>query len=448
MHGDSSARHCSSSAHPIASSGQRWSQRWAQLWLQRGSQRWSQRRPFALLTTIWPRLLAWVFATLLLACDESFTPIASTDLQFSVFGYFDASADTQWVRVMPFRPQVPATPDSFQAVVTLEHVATGRTIALRDSVFRFTQYNHPDVGSEGLYLHNFWTTERVEPGASYRFSVRRSGEEPSEAVVEIPRDYEVEVWLRQTWSQKDDLLRLAGLKHVPFVRATTYFYDRCGSFVESVSFKIPSADGEVRSIPVSKASVPARGACGAPLVEKRVLWTVGSEIAWPSGPAYSTSALVPWEGASNISNSLGFVGGVLTRSVPFESCVLEGPAPLPDHCRLRYDAASATLRGTVAETRCSLGPFDSLLVTLREVRQPTAVRRVRTTLTNRLGEFEIAGLEAGVRHVLTVRPPTRRDERGFIIDLYTQHTDTLEFTPGEQKRYDIGLRRLDECSVR
>src|SRR5512138_1500022 len=89
------------------------------------------------LRSVSPLLLAGCLASLPAACADSFSPIAPSELRYSVFGYLDASADTQWIRVMPIRPLVPTAPDSFAATVTLEHLNTGRVITLRDSLFTY-----------------------------------------------------------------------------------------------------------------------------------------------------------------------------------------------------------------------------------------------------------------------------------------------------------------------
>ncbi|HZD06537.1 MAG TPA: hypothetical protein VE173_16610, partial [Longimicrobiales bacterium] len=103
-----------------------------------------------------PLLASAFVAVVAAACDESFQPLALSEVPFSVFGYLDASADTQWIRVMPIRPLQVTSPDSFGATVSLEHLGTGRTVGLRDSVFRFADPRHPEL--EGAYVHDFWTT--------------------------------------------------------------------------------------------------------------------------------------------------------------------------------------------------------------------------------------------------------------------------------------------------
>lgn len=393
-----------------------------------------------------PLLIGVLAGVLVGACDDAFSPIAPGEVHLSVFGYLDASADTQWVRVMPIRPLMPTVPDSLGVEVTLERLGTGRVIQLRDSVFQFSHYVDADLGSQGAYLHNFWTTERIEPGAGYRFLVRRNDGEPAEALVVIPDEYEVEVWLKQVYYETD-YLRIAGVEHVPFVVAGAHFHDRCGSSVDSLRFDKRSGDGEAVLVPIRKEPVVPREGCGSPGIEKRELWVVGSEAEWPSGQAYSPQALAVPEGASNISNAVGFLGGVLTRVIPYEDCQFQGGGEaVPDHCKLRYGPESATLEGTVSEVRCGDGPIDSVTVELRELdREPPAVRRVRTTLSDRSGAFLIGALEAGVRYAFMARAKPEPDPFWGEVDIYTLQYDTLEFTPGEQAEYGVLLRRLTEC---
>lgn len=394
------------------------------------------------------RILALIALLVTAACDESFDPIAPTRLQYSVFGYLDATADTQWIRVMPIRTQVPTSPDSLPVRVTLTRLGSNRTVELRDSLFNFRQYTHPDVGSEGLYVHNFWTTERIEPGSTYRLVVQRTGEEPAEATVEIPPDFQVEVWLRQPPVQTAiDQLRITGLQHLAFVSSDAHFLDDCGSGMARTLMALPRVAGEPQVIQVRKPSVPPRG-CGTPWIGKRVLWAVGSGAEWPVGDVYSPWKLAVPEGPSNVTHSLGFLAGVLTRNIPYETCELLGPTPLPTYCELRYFGTAATLVGQVSETRCGKGPIDTSSVQLTELDPgPTGHRRHRTLIANRQGEFEIGGLEPGRRHILRVRPPTRLEPGPppQVIQLYAAPTDTLVFAPGERKLFTVGFSQLAPC---
>jgi len=392
------------------------------------------------------------------ACDESFEPTASSDFAFSVFGYLDASADTQWIRVMPIRSLRTTSPDPLAATVTLEHLGTGRIIQLEDSVFAFSSASDWDgtFGGVGVvYVHNFWTAEAIEPGAAYRFSVRREGEEPAEAVVEIPHDYAVEVAISQTLGGEGDELRITGVKHLPFLTQDAYYFDDCGSDRRRFQWEGRSADDETYLITIQKQSVPSRTGCGVPWVANRELWIVGSEAAWPGG-GYSPNALGDSALTSNVSNAVGFLGGVLTKIIPYEDCTFQSEgAPIPPTCRLRYGSETAAVIGTVREPRC-VGPLDSVVVQLTEMNREPA--RIRTVLSNGAGEFVIGALEPGIPHLAWARaPPVPIDSEWVAAtfrwqytewwDVHAVHTDTLTFTPGQRLEYDIHLDRLLPCGA-
>ena len=259
--------------------------------------RWPRRRPFAFSAAKSSPILACILTAITVAgCDEAFSPIAPSELQLSVFGYLDASADTQWIRVMPIRALMLTSPDSFGTVVTLEELGTGRMIELRDSTFRFSDLQNPDVGSEGTYVHDFWTTERIQPGGAYRFSARLNGEEPAEAMVEIPRDHEAEVWISQT-RYMPDYLRIAGLKHLPFLSANTHFYNPCGSGVDTVWTDGSPAQEGTHLIPIETRRSITPGTCtihtprSAPLASS---WTSRSRVGFP----WCTGSTYPWNGSS------------------------------------------------------------------------------------------------------------------------------------------------------
>jgi hypothetical protein len=318
----------------------------------------------------------------------------------------------------------------------VEQVETGKVIELRDSMFRFSP-SDPDVGSEGVYLHNYWTIERIEPGATYRFTAQREGEVAAEAEVKIPLNYDVEVWLSQPGGD-GDRVRLSGLKHVAMVVGLWHVYGGpCGDGVQRIPFGAGSANSDVQTISISRA-LNSREGCGRPEVEKRELMIVGSGAPWPLQGDYSTTGLGVPDGPSNISNSVGFLGGVLTRRVPYENCEILGANPSREPCRLHYDENSVTLRGTVRNAACAdAGRLSGAPVELREINpDPAANRKLRFTTSDRTGEYEIGALEAGVRYYLRVR---RKAEDQY--DGYREHTDTLQFAAGEQATYDVDLLR-------
>lgn len=110
-------------------------------------------------------------------CTETFEPFQENDLYFSIYGYLDAAADTQFVAVTPLRKFVSADAAPIDAAVMLEHLETGRTTSWRDSLFRF---------SNGSVGYVFWSKEPVEPGHNYRFTVTRSDGATSTTTVRMP----------------------------------------------------------------------------------------------------------------------------------------------------------------------------------------------------------------------------------------------------------------------
>ncbi|MDZ7694856.1 MAG: hypothetical protein U5K69_27685 [Balneolaceae bacterium] len=114
-------------------------------------------------------------------CDSPFEPHQENNrYHFSMFGYLDASADTQWVRIMPVRDSLLYNPGEIDATVTLEELETGKTVTLNDSLFHF---------SNNRYAHNFWTTESLEPSGTYRLKAERSDGAASHATITLPADF-------------------------------------------------------------------------------------------------------------------------------------------------------------------------------------------------------------------------------------------------------------------
>jgi hypothetical protein len=388
-------------------------------------------------------LAACLCVAMAAACDDSFEPIAPSALAFSVFGYLDASADTQWIRVMPLRPVRVTAPEALGATVMLEQLGTGRLITLRDSLVRLWHPSDPDLGSEGSFVHDFWTTDEIEPGTTYRFSARREGTEPAEAVVAIPRDYEVEVAINQSpidWPP--DELRITGVKHVAFFTTIARFHDECGPGATRTLYERSSAEDEAHVFAVAKAGAVPRDECGQPRVEAWEFWIVGSVAAWPT-EGYAPGALGTSSLTSNVTNAVGFLGGVLTRTVPYEACRFRSDGtPVPQYCMLRYTRETVTLSGTVRDGGCGGAPIGSVTLRMTELDRNPA--RIRTASGTRAGDFRIGALEPGIPHVLEVRvPPILVD--GVPIDVYSPYTDTLTFTPGQQAGYDIQLERLTPC---
>ena len=244
---------------------------------------------------------------LTLSCDQSFEPIEPSELQFSVFGYLDASADTQWIRLMPIRSTVITSQAALDVAVQLENLSSGHVIVMRDSVFQFTQHND-DVGSDGHFLHNFWTNQEIAPGSSFRFEARGGDGVPSVGEITVPPDYRVELWLWQPQprSAESDRIRLLGLRHVAFVTLITEGRDACGPWTEYRHFPVPENDSDTHVIPVNRGV--SRLACPPSVIDRQDLRVVGSSAPWPKGDGFETGGLGVTDAPSNVSHAVGFLG--------------------------------------------------------------------------------------------------------------------------------------------
>lgn len=385
-----------------------------------------RRRTFAALVAL------GVAALLVVAgCEDRFTAFEPTEQDLIVYGYLNASADTQWIRVAPLRTTVTANPE-FTAAVTLEELGGDRVIALRDSLFSYRP--NQQVSEDLTYLHNHWTTERIEPGSSYRLSVRRPDAPLAEAMVKIPAPYDVEVWAADDgW--RPDTVRLAPLRHIGYAVVTTYFYDACGSGLDRRHFPVSSLDSDVQLIPIDRIFTDRSRDCGRPVVEKRELWVAGSGQERPAG----------LETPSNVTNAVGFILGVLTRTVPYENCGFEG-FQRDAQCRMRYDSAAAALGGTVRDPRCPDQGIARAHVQLRELDpEPAVLPAIRSTLSSRTGAYEFGGLQSGKRYLLSVRPTTSAEVPGWPIVAFGLYTDTLAFSPSERAMHDVEVMRQDQC---
>jgi hypothetical protein len=375
-------------------------------------------------------------ALLAAACDNTFEPIDPGGPPFSVFGYLDASADTQWVRVTPLRTVLRASAEPTGVAVTLEELGSGRIVALRDSAM-----GYPDMlGSGSLYAHNFWTTERIEPAAAYRFRAQGTDGALAETVVQIPHEYTVEVWVNRYGSY----VRAEVLKQVPFIFWDTYYYDRChvSRFFRKIQYVDPGGDSLLQMIliPGYRNELPG---CGGVTITRQDAVVVGSDTPWPKGQDYSTWRLAPDSAASNVTGALGFLGGVLTKRTRAEACVLSRAPSLSTYCKLRYDSTTATLRGTVSSA-CAF-PLDSVHITLQELAAPPGeLLRTRFGILDRAGSYEIGALRPDIPHQLIIAVGDTTGQFAPRLPFQVIY-DSLQFTAGQVTTHHAAIEPIGPC---
>ncbi len=116
-----------------------------------------------------------------LGCDQTFEPLKENgSFNFTMYGVLDLSADTQWVRVMPIRESIFATPEPIDATVTLERKLTGETEILEDSLFLLSQ---------DRYVWNFWTDTPLHPEEEYTIRAESSDGRYSQGTAYVPKNF-------------------------------------------------------------------------------------------------------------------------------------------------------------------------------------------------------------------------------------------------------------------
>ncbi len=122
---------------------------------------------------------------MLSGCTESVEPFIGTDVPYTIWGFMNAGADTQRVRVFPIRDEI-ETSDQIDARVFSTDLTTGER---REWAYRLVQF---DSLIEG---HVFWSPFRAAHNHRYRLEVVRSdgATTSTEVVVPSPVDFQFDI---------------------------------------------------------------------------------------------------------------------------------------------------------------------------------------------------------------------------------------------------------------
>lgn len=126
---------------------------------------------------------AFSFFTILLSgCDQTFEPIQDNSrAPFSMFGYLDVSADTQWVRVTPVRGQIDPSTTVPEMSISVEDLETGNRATFTDSLF---------LHGDGFHVLNAWgATDILKPEQTVRFKAERPDGAESHVNITFPPDF-------------------------------------------------------------------------------------------------------------------------------------------------------------------------------------------------------------------------------------------------------------------
>ena len=310
-------------------------------------------------------------ATVAAGCDDTFVPFAENPLgAYSVFGYLDTTADTQWIRVMPIRQTLVAGPEPIDAVVTLEHVETGRVVTLHDSAFAFVDRRLDAV----LYAHNFWTTEPIDPEQTYILTATRSDGAETTATVEMPREPPISLEYRERNISGGvfEPVRLDLDSHNPVYFVVWYtVWDRernrpaepVGEWSQPFAF---IGDALAYRLPGTAADDALNSGRYEDQFRREATVAVAG-LDWPyEGDFSPTEIAIPGVVPNTVENGIGSLVGVSILDIPLALCHVIEPRPGDQNdCRLVVDATAATVEGRVSPGTCHESSLVRVLLTER-----------------------------------------------------------------------------------
>lgn len=276
-------------------------------------------------------LLLWFFTT---TCEETFEPWEENDqYHFSIYGFLDASADTQWVRVMPVREDLFYEPKPIDATVTLTHVESGESVIMNDSLFAY---------AHNRYAWNFWTTMDVQPDQTYQIVAERPDGKSSSSTVQLPENFPVPVVteavnddnvLERLFIHIEGVERLADVQtlfHVRFVQSGeevlipfSHLKDTTRRFPNDFDIQIDILEEELE--------VNNRIGSSASTVEifRKQIFVAAAGPDYPHFATIDEPTVFRPDGVTNIENGTGYLAGIVSKTIPYKSCRGEGMALIP-----------------------------------------------------------------------------------------------------------------------
>lgn len=274
-------------------------------------------------------LLAVAFCMPVLSgCDQTFQPLQKNNLyNFTIYGYLDASTDTQWIRVAPARQEFNMPPVVPEIRVTLEDLQIGNTVVMNDSLV---------VSGSGFNYLNYWTTMDIEHGQTYRLRAERPDGSSSAVLVTVPDEFPTPILRLGIGRGGRDLYIDGDIEHIADVQTKWYVRLKAPGFEERRVFSFPYRN-EIERIPLyggtyrviiypfheeqqlmDLTNLPLDGEIE--LLKRQIyIATAGpewnEEIPLMDDPLY---ALL--NGFSNVINGLGYVVGIASKTIPYRSC--------------------------------------------------------------------------------------------------------------------------------
>lgn len=249
-------------------------------------------------------------------CDPTINPIKENGRYYSIYGYLNATADTQFVRIEKLRDgQFTNAPANIDAKVILTNTTTGESATMHDSLFHFPKGD----------THNYYTTLKIRPQQTYKIEVR-NGNKVSQAQTAIPDTFPEPI-IKSTSKYLATLEitgidRLVGVKILywsyapclgpscsgdPRHRKTTFQYLR--DTVQTAHSGIHVTINEKGDM---KEMYPLRD--DAILVKTKAIIVAGN-LDWPNFLAINKDAESIPSVISNVEGGVGLLGGIASDTV-------------------------------------------------------------------------------------------------------------------------------------
>ncbi len=240
-------------------------------------------------------------------------------------GFVDASADTQWLRILPAREQLAQSPVKPEMEVTLEHVETGNSVVMDDSLFE---------DQRGLHFVNVWSKMEVEPGQTYHLTAKQPEGSTSSVSVSTPNDFPMPTFTNSSNGCRGNLHitgveRLADVKSIWIIRF--YFSDLVNKRKYIIPYRsqayelsgdgysvfIDDTAGELSQILNQLTTTP-----DSLDILQRDLFVASAGPEWNSEVASLEEVQYFLPGQfSNVENGVGYVLGIVSKTVPLDHCI-------------------------------------------------------------------------------------------------------------------------------
>lgn len=262
-------------------------------------------------------LLAGIF--LYSGCEPAFSPIKEDGRDYSIFGFLNASADTQFVRIEQLRDNLFSdAPSDLKIKAKLTNTSTGQSVMMKDSLFHYY--------SDGK-AHNYYTTFSIDPAETYRLEIIKE-ETKASTEVTVPDDFPSPELIAEDELRITGIDRLIGVKMIYSVIAkctnppnrkicpeeptiNQYGFQHLSDTLHVENGTILASIKQGEDLKQIQTQYSKQGF----IVDKIEVMVAAGSPSWPDFLSLDEeTAAVPGT-ASNIEGGVGLLGGVVTDTI-------------------------------------------------------------------------------------------------------------------------------------